>query len=238
MAVRYFELGLQFFMRRGYRLVFLFDEFEELMRQMPIKFFQNLRGLRDTYKNQLAYLTFTRTPLKAAAQQLGLPSADFEAFQELFTDSTYYVGPYNEADARHMLQELTTRSGKRIPELLATHVIHLTGGYAGLLRSSFTLIDPTSYQAAVDDDALAQFLLSKNPIRAECRTLWSSLSPPEKLIMKAVARLAAYDVNPETEQAIIQLLQKRVLRLDKGSQKLEIHPPLFRMYIAMGREEV
>lgn len=240
MAVRYFELGLQFFMRRGLRIVFMFDEFEELLRQMPVKFFQNLRGLRDSYKSQLAYLTFTRTPLKVIAQQYGLPPADFEAFQELFTDHIYFVGPYNEQDAAHMLQELSARTGKLLPDALAALLIRVTGGYAGLLRSAFCLIDPATRAALTDDSAnhVAQSLVAKMPIRAECQTIWASLSRPEQNLLKAVARLAAYDINPESEQAVAQLVQKRILRLDAATQKqLEIHPLLFRLFVLANRDE-
>ncbi len=52
MALRYFEVGLQFFLRQGYKIVFMFDEFEEMLKQLPVKFFQTLRGIRDANKRQ------------------------------------------------------------------------------------------------------------------------------------------------------------------------------------------
>src|SRR5690349_4091486 len=69
MALRYFELGLEFFMRRKIKIVFMFDEFEDFLKLMPIKFFQTLRGLRDINKRQLSFLTFTRSPLPVLIQQ-------------------------------------------------------------------------------------------------------------------------------------------------------------------------
>ncbi|NJL54794.1 hypothetical protein HC928_06080 [bacterium] len=40
MGLRYFELGLDFFVRRGIRIVFMFDEFEEMLKHLPVKFFR------------------------------------------------------------------------------------------------------------------------------------------------------------------------------------------------------
>jgi hypothetical protein len=239
MALRYFELGLQFFMRQGYKIIFMFDEFEELLRQMPIKFFQNLRGIRDANKNQLAYLTFTRTPIKVAASQLQIASADIEPFEELFTDNIYFVGPYNSEDAINMLIELGNRSGKHISEAWANALIDVTGGYAGLLRSAFSLIDPLAAIPDNDDPhvAIATFLLARTPIRAECKTIWMSLTPPERTLLKAVAHVSPYDKNADVEQAVAQLVQKRLLTLNVA-QQLEIQPLVFRLYVASNREDV
>ena len=40
---------------------------------------------------------------------------DIEPFVELFTDNVYYVGPYNEKDARKMFDELISRRQKNYP---------------------------------------------------------------------------------------------------------------------------
>ncbi|MCC6613530.1 MAG: hypothetical protein IT320_08630 [Anaerolineae bacterium] len=239
MAVRYFELGLQFFMRRGIKIVFMFDEFESLMRQMPITWFHNLRGLRDANKSQFAYLTFTRAPLKVLAAQYGIPQLEFEPFEELFSDNVYFVGPYDENDAMRMLNELSNRSGKYLPDTLAQLLVRLTGGYAGLLRSAFSIIDPVSHVPANEESAtaVAQFLAAKSPIRAECKVIWSSLTQAEHYLLKAIARLATYEINAETEQALNQLIQKRIVRLDKLTQQLEIHPPLFKLYVLANRDD-
>ena len=98
MGIRYLELGLQFFLRKGIQIVFMFDEFEEMLDQMPVKFFHTLRGLRDNNKQSLSYLTFTRAPLTTLIERKGLDMLKYEPFIELFTDNVYYVGPYNEKD--------------------------------------------------------------------------------------------------------------------------------------------
>lgn len=238
MALRYFELGLQFFMRRGYKIIFMFDEFEELLRQMPIKFFQNLRGIRDANKSQLAYLTFTRTPIKVVVSHLQILPADIEPFEELFTDNIYFVGPYKHSDALNMLIELGNRSGKLIPDSLANALIEVTGGYAGLLRSAFSLIDPQTAIPPTEEalTAVATFLLARTPIRAECKTIWMSLTSPERTLLKAVSHVSPYEKSSDLEQAVAQLVQKRLLTLN-SAQQLEIQPLLFRLYVTSNRED-
>ena len=112
MALRYFEVGLQFFMRQDYKIVFLFDEFDEMLRQLPVKFFQTLRGIRDANKRNLLYITFTRSPLPTLLERFEIPMLDIEPFIELFNDNVYYVGPYNDKDARKMYNELLRSSQK------------------------------------------------------------------------------------------------------------------------------
>lgn len=53
MGLRYLELGIEIFMRRDIKVIFMFDEFEEMLQRLPIKFFQTLRGLRDSNKRNL-----------------------------------------------------------------------------------------------------------------------------------------------------------------------------------------
>jgi hypothetical protein len=238
MGLRYFERGLDFFMRRGIRIVFMFDEFEEMLRQLPVKFFQTLRGLRDTNKRQLSYLTFTRAPLGSLVEQLEKPELEMEPFTELFNDSNYYVGPYNDMDARRMVDNLIGRNQKMVNDQAIQFMMWATGNYAGLLRAGFRLLDalgPINSGAMLNDE-LARQLAVRRPVRAECRTIWGSLTPAEQYVLKAVARLVEYNANTETEQAVAMLVQKRLLRVDKLQQSLHIEPPVFRAFISTNPE--
>ena len=103
MGLRYFELGLEIFMKQGTQVVFMFDEFEEMLKQLPIKFFLTLRGLRDANKRSVSYLTFTRSPLPQLVKKFDIDALEIEPFTELLNDNIVYVGPYNETDARNMV---------------------------------------------------------------------------------------------------------------------------------------
>jgi hypothetical protein len=233
MGLRYFELGLDFFMRRGVRIVFMFDEFEEMLRQLPIKFFQTLRGLRDANKRQLSYLTFTRAPLPMIVDELNLPDLDMEPFTELFNDNIHYVGPYNDLDAGRMIENLVARNQKTYPEPAVRFLMWATGNNAGLLRSAYRLLDalgPIDSSSMMNDELVYQ-LAMRRAVRSECKTLWRSLLPIEQEVLKAIARLTTYEVNPETERGVAMLVQKRLLRVDKNQNTLHIEPPIFRSFV-------
>ncbi|PJF21751.1 MAG: hypothetical protein CUN56_09480 [Phototrophicales bacterium] len=239
MGLRYFELGLDFFMRRGVRIVFMFDEFEDMLKNLPVKFFQTLRGLRDANKRQLSYLTFTRAPLPLLINHYGINPLEIEPFSELFNDNVLYVGPYNETDAYRMVQNLMERNQKQYSDEVIRFLMWATGRYAGLLRSGFRQLDAIGTLDAINmmnDEALRRLAL-RRPIRDECKTLWSSLTDVERYVLKAVARLTEYSSNTETENAVAILVQKRLLRVDKDSNSLSIEPPVFRMYVLTNPDE-
>jgi hypothetical protein len=234
MALRYFELGIEFFMRKNIKIAFLFDEFEEMLRQMPVKFFQTLRGIRDSNKNRIMYTAFTRSPLPTVIERLNIPLLDIEPFIELFTDNVHYVGPYNETDARQMLDDLARRRDLTYAEPVPTVLLQATGRYAGLVRAAFNALEEfTNINLAEQTtDSMAELLATKPAIRTECRTIWTSLNRSEQYVLKAVARLTPYNVSQETEHAVAMLVQKRLLKLNKAQQMLEIEPPVFKVYVA------
>lgn len=235
MGLRYFELGLQFFLRKGIHIAFMFDEFEELLLQMPIKFFLTLRGLRDANKSQLSYLTFTRAPLMVLLERFEIDVIHIEPFIELFTDNIYYVGPYNGTDARDMITRLSKRNPKiNLNDAMVELLMHITGRYAGLLRATFRKLDTLGQisQRDVHNPAIVQSLIQRNSIREECHTIWQSLTSAEQFVLKAVARLSSYEANDETDVAVGMLVQKRLLQVEPDQQKLDISPPLFREYVA------
>lgn len=233
MALRYFEVGLQFFVRQGYKIVFLFDEFDEMLKQLPVKFYQTLRGIRDANKRNLLYVTFTRSPLPTLLERYETPLLDIEPFIELFNDNVYYVGPYNEKDGRKMLDELTSRRQKSYSPEIRDNLLNCTGRYAGLLRSGFAALEEFQDidKAAASVDSLSDALATRSAVRTECHTIWTSLNRSEQYVLKAVARLTPYNVSTETEHAVSMLMQKRLLRLDKTQQRLEIAPPVFRVFV-------
>lgn len=110
MSLRYLERGLHLLMQKNVRIAFLFDELEELLQIMPVKFFQSLRALRDQYKQSLSYFTFSREPIQFITQRLKIDSLAIEPFVELFNDHLLFVGPYNQVDAYAMLERLNVTS--------------------------------------------------------------------------------------------------------------------------------
>ncbi len=236
MGLRYFELGLELFMKRDIQIVFMFDEFEEMLRELPIKFFLTLRGIRDGNKNQLSYLTFTRAAIPEVAENLGIHVLDIEPFAELFTDNTYFVGPYNETDARDMVRLLSKRNGRSYDDYTVNFLLWATGRYAGIMRAGFRALETLGSLDAdtvmTKGDQIVRQLALKRPVRMECRTIWSSLTAIEQFVLRELAtpypKLNINDL--ATKQAFATLTHKRLLRIQEN--RVMIEPPVFNAFIA------
>lgn len=235
MGLRYFELGLEIFMRQGIQIVFMFDEFEEMMRQLPVKFFLTLRGLRDANKRNLSYLTFTRSPLPDVVDQLKINLLLIEPFTELFTDSMVYVGPFSEPDARRMLEEQLKQNNRNYESYALDFLLWATGRYAGLMRSGFraleSLGDLDANIVMKQNDKLVRDLAMKRSVRIECRTIWTSLSEKERAMLRefATPRPNIDPTNMDTQQTFALLQQKKLLQV-QGS-RVTIEPPVFYYFV-------
>ena len=86
------------------------------------------------------------------------------------------------------------------------------------------------YPTDIENEELLNKLARRKAVRTECHTIWTSLTTTEQIILKAVAHLSPYDASNETEDAISALVQKRLLKVDQEKQKLNIEPPVFRVF--------
>lgn len=240
LGLRYLEFGLTLFMRRGAQIVLMFDEFETLARAMPFSFFAALRGLRDQYKRQLSFVTFSRAPLTDVFVALApeSPSA-VETFVELFTDRTIYLGVYSEADARQMLDRVMERKGKTYDTAAQNFILWAAGGHAGLLRAAVQVMDLATQRAGKDvpREALLRALGERQPVRAECETILRSLSEDERDLLSTLAH-GQTNVrldDSQTRAAFDLLLRKGLLRVESGTagDQLVVQPPLLAQYLAL-----
>ncbi len=233
MGLRYFEMGMSLFFRNKVKIVFMLDEFEELVARLPIKFFLTLRGVRDMYKRSLLFLTFSREPISVLVDRYTIDPLLIEPFAELFSDGIFYIGPYNAADSQAMVDELMARHGKSFAPVVTQAIQRVTGRYAGLLRAVFAVMDtlPNLNWGGSSVDVLAEALIARHPIRSECATIWKSLTPAEHYVLRAAAHLVPYQKTEEAEFTVSMLVQKRLLQVDAAQQTLSIEPPIFRHYV-------
>jgi len=235
MGLRYFELGLEIFMKQGTHIVFMFDEFEEMLKQLPVKFFLTLRGLRDANKRSISYLTFTRSPLPQLIKDFEIDALAIEPFTELFNDNIVYVGPYNETDARNMVADLIRRNERKYESYAIDFLLWATGRYAGLLRASFRALDSLSSLDAntvmTRSEQLVYELVTKRAVRMECETIWKSLSDEERnMLTEFTGNRPNIDPNKyETQQVFASLQQKQLLKVQ--GNRVFVDPPLFQAYI-------
>jgi len=234
MGLRYLELGLKILFDNGIRIVLMFDEFDEFLSTMPPKFFQILRGLRDSYKYKLTFLTFTRSTLPVLVDRLDIDYYLIEPFIELFTDNVLYVGPYSDEDALSMLNILVKRQPEqKYPEHVLKFLLYASGKFAGIMRASLRVLDNLGQIQSEDihDENLIHKLSQRSSIRTESKTIWLSLSPIEQHVLKAVAQLEIYNDTDIFNDAIKMLLQKRLLTINRNTETLTIAPPIFRHFI-------
>jgi hypothetical protein len=92
-------------------------------------------------------------------------------------------------------------------------------------------LDTVSVDTGEAQQAALVQLIKRRAIQQEARTIWTSLTPTEQHVLRAVAGHTGYESNAETEQAVAMLVQKRLLRVDRDEQKLYIQPPLFELFV-------
>ncbi len=232
LGLRYLEFVLEILLAqpdsqggKGRRIAIIFDEFEEMLANLPAKFFQTLRGIRDDHKYRLTYVTFTRRSLPQIIQENEYDHLALEPFSELFTDCTLYLGPYSESDARAMLDQLSERKEVTYPPSFRAFLLRASDGHAGLLRASFELAAQIAF-GTPESDAM-RFLSNSPSIQAECETMWESLTREEQKALKQIAQQPT--AGPDDSATL--LLSKKKLLKTKEDNKKEVNPPLFREYV-------
>ena len=198
-AIRYLEHAINLIRKRlDLHLVFLLDEFDALYAKLAARGFAALRALRDDHKYRLSYLVAVRQDWRRSREDW----AAVEAFEELVSPLTVWLGPYSEADAREMLGRLAARDGSTLDESSQRTILTQTGGHPGLVRAA--------YRTALESPPhLIQALRTSGRVQDECQRIWFSLPADEQ---QAVARLAAEpDNNPPTGALLERLLSKELV---------------------------
>lgn len=220
---RYFKLALRVLLAQpSRRLVFLFDQFDDVYQEAEPRFFANLRGLREAYKYRLAYLVFTRDMLP---NLIDMDSAR-EEFYELLASNIMGLKPYAKSDAMSVLGRVSERNKFTLSDGLRDRLYELASGHAGLLRAA--LLGAIQHQLVDQlhqDDAAAR-LLQISGVEMECEKLWRSLSAHERrtLMAKAQSFDAAMDA------AVVNQLQIKGLMHEEDTAV--IFSPIFALFVA------
>lgn len=200
----------------GMKLVFLFDEFDDLYRSLPAAVFKALRALRDDHKYKLMYVIATRTELARLRKREEI----YEAFEELVTPNLLWLFVYSEQDARDMLRRLAARYQSRPGPKQIRMVLAVSGGHPGLIRAVF----PRLPEVTGD---VPEMLLADRQVQEEVRRIWQSLPEEEQ---KALAALVHGVPLPPSAEAFARLQQKGLVG-GKWSEPGEVFSPLLKRYI-------
>jgi DNA-binding winged helix-turn-helix (wHTH) protein len=194
-ALRYLDRAIGLICKNlDRKLVFLFDEFDDLYRTLPSQVFDALRALRDDNKYRLMYVVATRRELRRLRNE----GERQESFEELVTPNTIWVVAYSKADARYALQRLASRHKVKLSEKQIRDILKITGGHPGLIRAVFPLMRERPAK-------LTDSLLADKRVHEECQRIWQSLAKDEQ---KALALLVSTSRARVAEGILSQLLQK------------------------------
>jgi DNA-binding winged helix-turn-helix (wHTH) protein len=158
------------------RLVFLFDEFDEVFQGIDARVFLNLRALRDRYPDQLSYVVATLQRLSESRK-----GPEIGEFSELFAHDTRYLGMLGESDSLRIIEEFAREEGLEFTPEDRAFVLAQAGGHPGLLGAichvlamAFKRDEPDRVRTA-DYRSLRGRLEDDITVRGECVKLWNHL---------------------------------------------------------------
>ena len=220
---RYFKLALRVLLAQpGRRLVFLFDQFDDVYQEAEPRLFANLRGLREAYKYRISYLVFTRDNLSNLIEM----DQAREEFYELLASNMMGLKPYAKSDAMSVLERVAGRNQLPLTNGLRNRLYEMVGGHAGLLRAA--LLGATQYKLVNDlhlENAANQ-LLEVPGVAIECEKLWRSLNLHEQRTLMAKTQAFA----SELDEAVLRQLKVKGLMAD--DETAVIFSPLFASFVA------
>jgi hypothetical protein len=227
-GLRHVEDALYKILSQGktWRVVFLFDEVEELFALLPPEFFQSLRGLRDDFKDRMMYVTASRHTLDKLADEVAKSRNDphakmvLEGFYELFHEHTWYISPLDYRSFKKTMdgyfdkfKDSLPSIDERIKENLVHDLFDITGGHAGLARRSF-LRAVEFVTRPLPEMNLGKYLLFDEAVRKECETIVGSLTPAEALAIDILAQGKL----PTDTDVIYSLYDKHLVSINENSE--------------------
>ena len=199
------------------RLVFLFDEFDEVFQGIDERVFLNLRALRDQYPDQLSYVVATLQRLSESRR-----GPEIGEFSELFAHDTRYLGMLSQSDSLRMIDEFAREEGVEFSSEERAFALAQAGGHPGLLRAichviarAFERDEPDRVRAA-DYRLLRKWMEDDVTVRGECVKLWNHL--PSEL----QSALMDFLTDKQIDRASLRRLEEKgVLVKDReGAYKL------------------
>ncbi|MCB9431060.1 MAG: winged helix-turn-helix domain-containing protein [Ardenticatenaceae bacterium] len=220
---RYFKLAIRLLLRESERrIVFLFDQFDEVYQEADGRFFANLRGLREAYKYRISYFTFTRGMLSRLAEM----DPAREEFSELLLGNVIGLGPYNAHDALSLLERVSSRIQLPPSEEQAARLLHLSGGHAGVLKSVYLAVAQDGLALVADEATTVAALLTIPNVETECAKIWNSVRLDERKLLARLAHGAA--LVGSTDAATLYELQ--IKGLVSQTEPFTIFCPIFAHY--------
>ncbi len=220
LALRYLErICGRLIEDQGLRIILLFDQFEDIWRELDARLFRNLRYLRDEFKYRLVYLTITRERLSRARQRARNDLDAVESFWEMFEPHTFGLGMHEEADAREVLERIAWRRGATFTPAVAQAVLDTSGGHPALIRALAWTADEQWL------DQSPERIAALPEVAQECAKLWNDLLPDEQRVVRHLA--AGLDMCDADQETLADL---RLIELIRGEPP-QLFASVFAAYV-------
>lgn len=234
-ALRGLLLHLQ---ERHVQLVLVLDRFDDFCSSVDPDLVNNLKGLRDSFKDTLYFLVGMRKePAYLTAGVLG-------ELYELVDSQTCWVGPMSLKDASYMLAQLAKQAGRNISEEALAELYRLTGGYPSLVRvaSDWWRLNGDAKPMVEWQDVL----LYLPSIEHRLQEIWECLPGDDQDVIVVVemvwGRETAVLVDKESktttskrlqgqQRYLLERLVDKGLVIETAEQQWELFSPLFSQYV-------
>ncbi|MEZ4615351.1 MAG: CHAT domain-containing protein [Caldilineaceae bacterium] len=202
------------------RIMFILDDFDDVISTGPLSMLEQLNALRtDGNSGSLSYLIFTKRLPHVLGQAHSLQRNS--KFYHLFSQQIYTLEPYDDGDARQMLEHLTQSAGRPLHSQDLIKILMLGGGHARLLKIVFEL-----WRANPPDAGdYVTYLFDKPDVQNECMRIFASLHDEEQQV---AIRIAKGQETP-IDRPIIDHLIRRGLLENRG--KWIWFSPLFEQFL-------
>ena len=164
----------------GRRIVFLLDEFDEVMAGIDDRVLLHLRALRDTYPERLSYVTASGRRLSSLRRSHGSLE-----FAELFAQDTHFLAPLADRAAAALAGQWAAEDGLALTPADLPTLLAETGGHPGLLSAACRALSALRQEAqaigrAVSPAQVRERLDGDPACQQECARLWQELEQEER----------------------------------------------------------
>jgi hypothetical protein len=201
--------ALLLFQEQAIRLVLVLDPFDQFCATATSQVLDNLRGLRDSFKDTLSFLIGLRHEMAYIRNPVELA----ELF-ELVDTHQCWLGPMDKADAHWVVGQVEASIGCAFSETQLEQLIELTGGYPALLRAASLWLAKVS--PVPEMDTWADQLLTEASIQNRLKELRQGLTGEEEAalsVLQMALMMASARDRQENMRQISQKYQETLARL-------------------------
>ena len=203
---------LQEMQSRGVRVVLVLDRFDTFCQDATAYMTDTLRGLRDSFKDTLAYI------VAMTQEVVYLPEPGILGeLLELLDMNVCWVGCLDDDDSRHLIATVTDAAPAPPTEAVIGQLQRLSGGYPALLKAACQWWLTHSEQP---EDEWEDALLNEPSVRYRVERIWAALSQEEQRVLARVqlqtnhrpAAVADHKTNVQLAEQELQTLNRLAMK--------------------------